>query len=65
MLILDIDGQKYAGQSYIDTESTHEHRLLVEALAKEVAETVLLHYGYTGVVELASWTPTQEAKETK
>lgn len=47
MVILEIDGQKYAGPTYIDDEmGTLEHFLAVQKLAEELVETTYLHYGY-------------------
>lgn len=47
MVILEIDGQKYGGQSYITDDLDYfQHRENVLKLAKEVAETVFVHYGY-------------------
>lgn len=52
MVILEIDGQQYGGQSYIEADETGEiRRELVRKLAVEVAETVFIHYGY-GIEEL-------------
>lgn len=60
MVILEIDGQKYAGPSYITgTENEAEQAALVQKLAEELAETVLLHYGYTGI----AWVVTNLSKK--
>jgi len=58
MVILEIDGQKYAGQSYIDPSlPPHEYKWKLEELAKEIAETVFVHYGYGGFVETVAVEP--------
>lgn len=47
MVILEIDGQKYGGQSYVNDKATDgDFEAQVRKLAQEVAETVFIHYGY-------------------
>lgn len=52
MVVLEIDRQKYGGPSYVpeDVEGDDREELVLK-LAREVAETVLIHYGY-GIKEI-------------
>lgn len=65
MVILEIDGQKYGGQSYIDgSETPTDREESILKLAREVAETVFIHYGY-GIDEIELNATLTEAGETE